>query len=633
MHLVMLETNGNQRFIFSSPRLRENIGASYLLTQLQTWVAQAIRAEGLKDAVTRAYPAGTPDLPWVSRSSGKVILLADSEARARSVIGRVTRIALAQAPGIDVTGVFVEMTGSYVSREDLQRVHGESARYALRRPPAEARFSQMPFLLRARDSVLPASPPLGLPDEADRTEPYSLPSRIKRYRAHEARRELVGHALRRTDLWKDHPYGTPADAPDDAERRRKLERLLVVNPDALEDHFSEEGEESGSPGRAAKVAVVHVDGNGVGAIMRNIRAAMERVDARAFAETVSCPKGDDDALRRFLLAVNDRLEKAMAEAFYGAWADVARWSAREDDRRGRSDYRVVPVVPVILGGDDATVITDGMYAIPFSTAFLTRFESVTARDGLLRYLGDDGRMTAGAGIAVVRRSFPFHIAYDLAEELVGRAKKLGKGATPPLSTLTYHALFDSALLDVDELLQSYASFTTRPYTLGLGGTPEPEGHPSWDWMCRLTALSTGLFKVVPEEGTAPDQWPLVRAPGGRGEPFPKTRAARIRKLMSDAANAAEEPTLYGNDGSWAPQARPTDETLTREAIPAAGFAQKIVSEWNSVLTSADKDLAALARALGDPRVFFDLLELADLLPDSYLIDRLAAHHATEEQDS
>jgi len=42
----MLETNGNQRFIFSSPRLRDNVGASSLLTKLEQWIAHELLATG-----------------------------------------------------------------------------------------------------------------------------------------------------------------------------------------------------------------------------------------------------------------------------------------------------------------------------------------------------------------------------------------------------------------------------------------------------------------------------------------------------------------------------------------------------------------------------------------------------------
>ena len=37
-YLVMLQTNSNQPFIFSSPRLREQIGASFEITLLSRWV-------------------------------------------------------------------------------------------------------------------------------------------------------------------------------------------------------------------------------------------------------------------------------------------------------------------------------------------------------------------------------------------------------------------------------------------------------------------------------------------------------------------------------------------------------------------------------------------------------------------
>lgn len=172
MHLVMLETNGNQRFIFSSPRLRDSVGASSLLTKLEQWTAQELLAKGAAAAwcAARGLPDGREphESQWVSTSSGKVIFLVDSAQQAKDVIGAVTRTALAKAPGMDVSGVFISLpTPSdrqsgpvYVTESALKEIHAEAARYALQRPPAEARFSQLPFLSRAKDSSLPASPPL-----------------------------------------------------------------------------------------------------------------------------------------------------------------------------------------------------------------------------------------------------------------------------------------------------------------------------------------------------------------------------------------------------------------------------------------------------------------------------------------
>ena len=106
MHLVMLETNGNQRFIFSSPRLRDSVGASSLLTKLEQWTAQELLTTGAAAAWRAArglhYGREPHDSQWVSTSSGKVIFLVDSAQQAKDVIGAVTRKALAEAPGMDV---------------------------------------------------------------------------------------------------------------------------------------------------------------------------------------------------------------------------------------------------------------------------------------------------------------------------------------------------------------------------------------------------------------------------------------------------------------------------------------------------------------------------------------------------
>ena len=634
MQLVMLETNGNQRYIFAAPRLRDSIGASAQLVRLKEWTDDALRATGAAKRWEENHPQprGGPDtaeLPchrfstqWVSRASGKVIFMVDEKEDAKAVIGRVTRTALAQAPGMDVSGVHLDMGDkTHVDEDLLKRIHARAARYGLRRPPAEARFSQMPFLARAKDSVLPASPTLKrmfghLRDEAkDDEETFlSLPSRVKRYRAFYSRQDLISLACRTSeDLNRDQLVRDPRKLTE--KLTKKLRKAFAVDVEtpgespgpntgavgrdsdgeqgaadeerksdvvALEKRFQDAPGGTGEAASAlSKVAVIHIDGNGVGAVMRRLGETMDRVDEADFSRAVGCSRGDADALRRFVLTVNDRLDRAVTEAFAKAWADVAKW-AEVDAGPAERKVAVVPVVPVILGGDDVTVFTSGDYALPFAAAYLERYERATESDVLLRHLGREegtGPMTAAAGVAVVRRDFPFHVAYNLAERLVGEAKKVGKARQPVRSTLTYHALFDSSVLDPEKILQAYSSFTTRPFLLRRDGAPasDPPGrYEPWPDTCGRVRQFKGL--------TAED-------PGTGETRFPKTRAARIRKLLSDAA-----------------QARLVDRGLSDR------LANKAEREWND----AKKVLSGTVVEGMGTRALFDLMELSDLLPDSYL---------------
>ena len=162
-HLVMLQTNSNQPFIFSSPRLREQIGASFEITLLSRWVKEA--AFDMKLPSMSTSEKGIKALPatfWVSDSSGKVIVRfteADGDPKdlAKRLIREVTLRALTDAPGLDVTGVFVKASSSTVDADDLQELDRVFLEYSLNRRPAAARFPQFPFLERGSESALPAS--------------------------------------------------------------------------------------------------------------------------------------------------------------------------------------------------------------------------------------------------------------------------------------------------------------------------------------------------------------------------------------------------------------------------------------------------------------------------------------------
>lgn len=650
MHLVMLETNGNQRFVFTSPRQRENIGASYLLTMLAPWTLAAAQDLGI-------------DATPVSVSSGKIILTVPDEPSARRLIGAVTRQVLALAPGMDVSGVFKEITS--LTEDELRDIHVVANRYNLARPPAEARFAQIPYLVRADDSSLPAAPASrilgGMPPEE---RAYSLPSQVKRACSLKARNRLVAQARESTSFRHDDEF---------IERLAKSLKTLedAFDPDPLTQGAGDAPGEDAATTRPAidlsKIAVIHIDGNGVGAIMRDIKASMDSIPAddldtvlsppppRSASTGGAVPPGGPDAppseperLRRFLLAVNERLDYVVRESFFRAWREIAQWWALEQEGRpGREDVQeggplltgVIPVVPILLGGDDLTVLTEGRYALPFMASYLTAYEKLTSQDTILCHLSPRARrdgvptpMTAAAGAAVVPRPFPFHLAYTLAERLVAEAKKVGKAERQECSTLTYHALFDSTVADAGELLKGYEAFTARPYRLDatVAGTSAPDAgddhatalppHPgpqapsgpaspdalpepaasrsvepdlvepdlrgtSWAHMCDLSRRFRGLGAYT-GDGPAPADAPGA-GPDAGTTPFPKTRAARIRKLLSDRAATDRQEELTG----------------------------RIADEWADARRVLGEDLVD---TIGDPRYVFDLIELTDLLPASYL---------------
>ena len=262
MHLVMLETNGNQRFVFTSPRQRENIGAAYLLTMLAPWTLAAAQDLGI-------------DATPVSVSSGKIILTVPDEPSARRLIGAVTRQVLALAPGMDVSGVFKEITS--LTEDELRDIHVVANRYNLARPPAEARFAQIPYLVRADDSSLPAAPASrilgGMPPEE---RAYSLSSQVKRACSLKARNRLVAQARESISFRHDDEF---------IERLAKSLKTLedAFDPDPLAQGAGDVPGEDAAATRPvidlSKIAVIHIDGNGVGAIMRDIKASMDSIPA------------------------------------------------------------------------------------------------------------------------------------------------------------------------------------------------------------------------------------------------------------------------------------------------------------------------------------------------------------------
>ena len=650
--LVMLQTNSNQPFIFSSPRLREQIGASFEITLLSHWVKE--------EAEKLLKPKPLPTSFWISDSSGKVIVRFtgdgdEPKAKAKDLIRRVTLQALTEAPGLDVTGVFIEATFDKVDARDLNKLDRVFLEYSLNRRPAAARFPQFPFLERGSESALPASASLGAlefsqeslqPDNFDESSPLSLPSRVKRLFASTSRKRQVDDVQERL-----------------AKEGKELKQEPPLDPTKLAAAFQDGEEFEDAKNMLSSVGVVHIDGNGVGAIMRDLGSAHSKAQEAGVCVSADEVHTDpDDALQAFIMVVNKRLDKTVKDAIALSWYDVQELTPDS----------VVPIVPVLVGGDDVTVYTDGRFAIPFAESYVRHYEQLTGEDELLKQLAvvagaeTPGPLTASAGVAIVGRNFPFHIAYDLAEGLVSRGKKLGKKKDKaPCSTIDFHVLRDATVLDPDDTLDEYKGRSQRPFLIGcyaperIGDatttsaeeTPTTTSQPLSSWARILQA-------VAAFDGLKPDD-PTQTS----GDPFPRARANRIVKLLAKYVTVPKDDkarskclgyVLKDNEQAFATQEQiDNDKQKSDDEKQKSDDAKRITKrckhpicairlEWTDAQENA-RGTKALVKALGplpsktrldDPdehtedcieqvRWLLDLIDLSGNLPDGYLASRIS----------
>lgn len=199
-------------------------------------------------------------------------------------------------------------------------------------------------------------------------------------------------------------------------------------------------------GEEGGLAVVHADGNAVGRALRSWLAAEvpgERPVAR---------------LAKFSDALRAANEAAVRRAFQAA-VYPAEAPASGD----------LPARPLVIGGDDVTVLARSDLALPFVRTYVAAFEKeTTAR------LGE--RLTACAGVAVVQARSPFRRAYALAESLCDWAKDQGRapGAACP-SLVAFHRVTGEAASEYRALLASelqsrggHLMLTRGPFALSPG---------------------------------------------------------------------------------------------------------------------------------------------------------------------
>lgn len=172
------------------------------------------------------------------------------------------------------------------------------------------------------------------------------------------------------------------------------------------------------------LALLHADGNGVG------RHVLDHLQS-----------GNLNALQAFSKALSTATITSVQRALE---AEI------------KPTHGVLPVRPVVVGGDDVTLLLRSDDARAFTVHYLEAFEEACDADPVLAGL----KLTASAGVVYAKQKAPFHAVLDTCEELV-RWVKASSGRKA--SAFAIHRVTESPL-------ESYKDARIR--SLSAPGVPD-----------------------------------------------------------------------------------------------------------------------------------------------------------------
>ena len=387
-NVYLFECKGIQRYVFGSGRLRQVVGASDIVTNIAN-----SQGDDTLDAALNA--TGTKESVILSRRAGASFCLHAEEADSLERFRRLWRLAF----GISYPGLeFVD--GTPASGETPMKA--EQCAY---RDRTAVRENSAAFLPPTGHPFVAPNPRTGLPAvcELPEHEDQVLLDAVgaPQHRPHED--SLAERFLSEADA-KTYRF------PRHFERREE-------KPDNPAFPFADKDKLASKDKR---VGYVHADLSGLGKIFHRVK------------ENASQPND--------VFKVAKSIEDAVTEAARSACKSVLLRKAKSG---------VIPARPVLLGGDDVTVIVRADLAVAFAEKFLRALEEKTARsfdDLRARYGSLPARLSACAGIAVVSANHPFQAAARLAEGLCDSAKKMAKAnCEPPYPSFLEFAVATSTI--------------------------------------------------------------------------------------------------------------------------------------------------------------------------------------------
>jgi hypothetical protein len=437
---VLTEVVSIQKYVFGSNKLKENLGAS--------WLIQQIYKDPLREAVKKVLPSingydfdawwKSPDVIQMNNGAdfeigyiggGNALLFFKEEEKtegekAKEFIKEWTKSLLVQSPGVVTAVACDEFDLNNNFPDEISKIF---------KGLHQNKYSQIPQTIIPRHGITAECSHSG----------YSM------------------------DIWNDKaPTKEDKDYVSSVayakinssnEATKKLEDGLK---DVLNDKycFTDELDNLGQQTGESHIAVVHIDGNGMG---KRFQEANSLPNLRNLSFSVKSIT--DNSFEKLIKHIVDNFPKIQEALGY---TDKSKWPKKKDSTGNDKD--VLPIRPIIIGGDDIAFVSEGRLGIYFAKLFLEFFETEGEK------VSDKKGLSACAGIAITKTKYPFYRGYQLSEELCSNAKQIRKGKKDNGSWLDFHVAYGGFSGTLEEIRKNHhkapmGELCFRPYKIKDNG--------------------------------------------------------------------------------------------------------------------------------------------------------------------
>ncbi|EOA6548161.1 hypothetical protein ACI1IY_002102 [Vibrio vulnificus] len=200
------------------------------------------------------------------------------------------------------------------------------------------------------------------------------------------------------------------------------------------------------------MALIHIDGNGLGILLRQLKQVLNAQPVEEYQH----------AFRAFSAALSDATQKAAQESTRMVYQHVSS--------EGAYSTVVLPMRPIVLGGDDVTLFCRADLAIDYAETFCIAFQRESQKilaPLYQRYLANSDikpYLTASGGVLFHKAGHPFPHCHQLVECLCEQAKILTKSVYGTQSNkvgpaaLAFYRVSNATQSDIGALIEQAQTF-------------------------------------------------------------------------------------------------------------------------------------------------------------------------------